>query len=443
MSQNRSDVIIEEVRRDRCTRLAKSTIRGKILLTPNFCTQIKTLSEFDIYHQLRLTYRTDNLGSVTLPYFVAERTIAPLVRRLTNQNDLNGNVASSEFLKNTVIGIDPYVEGMSYSWWFDDLLNSNLTPTLVKQFAQEVRSSEKKATTVKKMEEFKAWKPVYHRKFWIASMLEDPSRMAKLVSDYLDVEQRCGADYFIPPCPPIDDIEEMLLAAFTVNEKAKAIKPIDSVATYFLLTPKALNETNIITKIIDYITENRSKITGFKIKNFDLLPNNYTAFTNYVGLLREIDLIKRSDPERLFFIWESGYQAYPSLVAAFDSVSTSVRGLDKDGAFGRPSEHGFSHWYHPKLKVHLTHHETIHLSELNANTIMDNCPACLEIETEPARIIKDNWNPYTKRHYLLTWNAFIQQIRSFVESLSINLARDEVMEEAVNLRKFKDFIPTY
>ncbi|SMH70465.1 hypothetical protein [Candidatus Nitrosotalea okcheonensis] len=444
MSQNPSEISIKEVERDRCARITKSTIRRKVLETPNFCVQLKSHSDYELFYNLRLNYKTEHLGSITIPYFVAEKTIAPLIRTSEKQLDMNLNPVSNSFLQNTVIGVDPYTEYMKYEWRFKDILESDLTPLLVKQYAREVNTRGKKAITKEQLKDFKLWKTARYRKFWLSSMNDDPSSLVRLIANYFDIEQKCGADYFIPSCPVIDDTDEMLQATITVNDKAKAIKKVDSVATYFLLAFEALSETKIIKGIINYITDNPSKITIIKIKNLDLFqPNNYTAFNNYVGLLREVDLIKRSDPERLFFNLETGYHAYPTLVACSDSISTSVRGLDKDGIFGRPKEHAHSQWFHPKLKVHLTHSETMEMVKLNADTIMDNCPACNEIQTKPNLIIKDNWNPYTKKHYLLTWNSFVSEIRTFIQSHEIEKTRNEIMEDAVNLRKFKDFIPTY
>jgi hypothetical protein len=270
----------------------------------------------------------------------------------------------------------------------------------------------------------------------------DPSKRIRLVSNYLDIEQQCGSDYFIPPCPLIESAE-MLESAIEINIRARAIKRVQSVATYFLLSMSALSDKAIVGRIVAFLTEHPTKITVIKIKNLDFFPpNNHTSFNNYTFLLREIDLLRRSDPERLFFLWEAGYAAYPSLVAAFDSVCTSMRGLDKDGGFGRNREQAFSQWYHPKYKVHYTHTEVLEMAKLNGNLIMDDCPACQEI-TDPSLSIRDNWNPYTKRHYLLSWNSMIEELKSLIRSKNIQRAREEIMELAFDLRKFKEFIPTY
>lgn len=444
MSQESRDIRIVEVERDRCARITESAIRRKPLTTPTFSTYIKTESEFKLFQQLRLTHNTANLGAIVVPYPIAEKTLKPMIEGQTNQTGLfESKPATEQFIKNTVLGVDPFMEYMRMTWRFGDLLNSSLTPVAVKQYLLEVHSRAKQVKTEEEQKSYANWFRAYHLKFWIASMNEDPSKRVKLVSNYLDIEQLCGADYFVPPCPLIESIE-MLHAAIEINKRARAIKRVQSVATYFLLSMSALSDKQIMKELIEFLTEHPTKITIIKIKNLDLfMPSNHTTFNNYVNLLREVDLLRRSDPERLFFIWENGYQAYPTLVAAFDSVCTSIRGLDKDGAFGRNREQGFSQWYHPKYKVHFTHTEVLEMAKLNGNTLMDNCAACQEIVVEPSLIIKDNWNPYTKRHYLLTWNGFIEQVKSLIIDKNIQRAREEIIEEAVDLRKFKEFIPTY
>ena len=107
-------------------------------------------------------------------------------------------------------------------------------------------------------------------------------------------------------------------------------------ATYLLFHKKAIKNEETMKTALDYLRDNKpSKLNIIKFHDLDLhCPVDYKARKSFRNILSDIISIKEDQPDRAFMLLDAGTQYYVAS-QAFDIVSTTLTGMDRDITGGR------------------------------------------------------------------------------------------------------------
>lgn len=435
-----SQLVVKTLNEDRFARSTQITLGEKTILTPNFCTLVKTYEEFNSLMGLSLLSETKYLGSYVIRFFDTLDTIMP---RLQNQGQivLNTNKSIEDFFlkfsKKNIAFIDPSLEYLLYEFYGGKFLRALERMTKGKQLEillQYLKERDAKKQTLE-ASEYEVWKKAFHRKFWY-ELDRNPVKRSKFVGDFLDMETMCESDILIPPVP-IADSEGMLDIAMRINHLAKAIAPrTKQYATYLLFQKSVLCNDALIEKIVNILKADPTQLTIVKIKNLDLwTPGQITQRENYKKLMDAMYETRKKNPAKLYIAFENWYQSFASACYGFDIVSTSMHGFDRDSEFGKNVRGSY---FDPDLMYYLPFDDLRKLVKNNDDHLPCYCSRCKSI-SDLDEIDPDSWNMLRREHYVLTMNEYMRMISQAIEDQNIELTREKLANS--ELSRLKELIP--
>lgn len=432
---------VEEPEWDRCTRNGFLRIGRKRV-------PFHTLAPLIVNNDYDFIPYLDNLKQhpseskharmMTFRIFDVNNTLRPMLQSI-NQTDLEGNLAyefEKELIETAPIIIDPCMEYTWYSHFRKALSTNKDAPIEIRKLASQILAIEKKVeeNELTKSEGFVKEKIVYE-KFWL-DLAKDKKKLSDVVTKILDFQNALHADIGLPPVPLVYS-PELLKITEQINKIAQAIWVGENCATYIVLAPQWLKSEGLVKILIDYLKTVESKFVVLKIKNLELDKVSYVYQRRmFKKILEEINGIKQNNEEKVFMLLEAGYQLYPAIAGGFDFVSTSLRGLDKDGGGFSTDSEGRGGFFHPKNLVVLPWRD---VRVMFANGGLNcGCEICRGITDIPD---KDEWNILRRRHYMLAVSRMFEDINKYVIDKRIELALQKLsLSELSNFKRMLPFI---
>ena len=269
-------------------------------------------------------------------------------------------------------------------------------------------------------------------------MISDSTESNSMILTDFENAKLFGANMYLTRVPLITSTESFDQWQH-FDTLGKKLWPDGLVTTYLPCGKDILYDTNLLNKLINFITEDTTPVTIIKIKELNLVdPDKYQELQNYEMLLKHITGIKLSQSHRSFILLEGGYQTYPSAVSGFDVVSTSLRGTDADSVrYGKPQEGGFGKYLHPKMLINLRYS---HIVDASIDGTLDcNCEYCNGVKLDA--ITKDFWNTLRRQHALVTWNNLLSDLNNMIQHNNVEDATEKVLENS-RLKILKDVVQT-
>lgn len=443
-----SKLIVSQTDRDRFARATTTVLEGKQILTPNFSPLIQTPKEFDIYLKTILSKENnEHLGTLVMRIFDASNILLPYIN-FKNQNGIDGKLAYGpykEFFENTICLIDPATEYMTFEFHSEDLVQFVNKVRLPQQFITYLQQKEftRKHSSSKAYE---TWKNREYKKFWYDL---DQRRLNDLITGYFDLESKFETKILIPPMVVVDN-ERLLNIAIGINDMGKALAVNrGECATYFLLSKSTLRDATIIEKIIEYIRKDSSTLTIFKFKNLTLWETGCLMERDtFRDLMKEISDIKKDHPKRIFMLLEGSYHCFPAASYGFDIVSSSLRLLDIDSAYGTNA--GYGGYFNEDNLWNVKFSALPEIILNNDGHLPCPCHVCKNITYDEVekKILYDNkevlpgdWNYKRRDHNLFVMNDLMKIINRAIKERQIELVRERIKNS--ELGNLKTLIPQH
>ncbi len=332
--------------------------------------------------------------------------------------------------------IDSYTE-YPYYQFNSTLEKMNQSPAIPDSYQELVTELlDFKEKTIDK-KEILAWKQNRYVKYWL-DVKSDPAKRTNLANDFMNSESSRGASIGFPSGPII--INKFAYDLFEVtkemNRICKAIWKDGECPTSIVMEPECVSNSDFMESVLDWVQKEKSH-TIFKIKNNDLTKRTQTDRDRYRYFQEEIARIKREE-NKIFMLLEAGPQAYPSAVLGFDVISTSLKAYDLDSQFGKSVYEGKGSWYDPQfLKLH--NFGEVEQIFKNFGKLPCPCEPCKQITSLEA-ITRDFWNVARRKHYILTMNRFMEEIRQKIRERHIEQTREKLLTSEMCI--LKTLIPT-
>lgn len=368
----------------------------------------------------------------------AEATIKPFLQSVNQTILVDGKLAlpfEKDLIESTPIIIDPCTEYTWYEHFRETLSKHKDLPREIRNLASKLLKiqSDVKAGKISKQLGNEQEKIIYE-KFWL-DLAKDPKGLVDVVTKMLGLQHALGADIGLPPVPAVYS-PELLKVTEKINNIAQAIWVGENCATYVILTPQWMKSEGLIDLLINYLKSVDSKFIVLKIKNLELDKVSYVYQRKmFKKILEAINGIKQNKEDKVFMLLEAGYQMYPAIAGGFDFVSTSLRGLDKDGGgFGDPDNEGRGGFFDP---IHLVILPWRDVSKMLKNGRLScSCEVCRGVTSIPN---KKEWNKIRRMHYMLAVSRLFQDINKFVTDQKMELAIEKLSKSA--LSNFKTMLP--
>lgn len=447
-----SKLKVDQIKRDRFARSTKTTLEGRNILTPNFSPLIQSPNELDMYlGKMLSTEGNQHLGTFVMRIFDANKMLLPLINAKNQKrvDDQTKPIQSpyEDALEKTIRLIEPATEYLDFEFHFDKFIK------LAEQvhFPQQVMSYLHKKDRRKKVSsstDYKRWKGQAHRDFWY-SLDRERRRLNDLITEYFDLEARFETKILIPPVPFVDN-DGVFDIATRVNDMGKALA-VDrgECATYFLLSKSILRNATILGKIIDYIAHDQTTLTILKFKNLTLWDSgSYAERQAFRDLNEAIAEIKRNNTERLFMLLEGGMQCFPSASYGFDLVSSSLRLLDIDSAYGENA--GFGGYFNEDRLWNAKFIELPEIMSNNNGSLPCPCNFCRnitydsvkeEIQYDGRKVKPEEWNANRREHNLFAMNDLMRIVSRAIDEKQIELVRERISNSEISV--LKNLIPQH
>ena len=433
-------LVVKEVDKDRFARATEITLSEKAISTPNFCTLVKNDREFSSLQRLSLLAGVEYLGSYVIRLFDTSDTIIPKLRS-QEQMVLPYNKSIEElfinFNRKNIVFIDPSLEYLLYEFYarkFPKVLRKIREGTQLQLLLDylEERDNRKETTDPS---EYQLWKRAFHRKFW-HTLDRDHLKRNEFIGDFLDLENMCGADVYIPPVPIVDS-EGMLDIAMRINRLTRAIAPrTKPCATYLLIQKGVLRNDSLVKKIIAVLEADQSQLTIIKIKNLDLWNSGQVVQKeSYKKLMDTMLEIRRENPDKIYVAFENWYQCFISACYGFDIVSSTMHGFDRDSEYGTNT---YGSWFDPDLMYYVPFDALKKIVKNTDNRLPCHCSACKQISSLES-VERDVWYIRRREHYVITMNEYMKMIRRAIRDRNIELAREKIINSDIS--GLKNLIP--
>lgn len=430
---------IEEAKWDRCTRNGFLRVGTKRVLLHTLSPLI-TNSDFIPYFDNLKQHPSESKHArmMTFKIFELDKTLKPLLQSI-NQTTLEGGHAfafEKDIVETTPILIDPCMEYTWYSPFRKKLSTNKDIPIEIRRLALKILAIDKK------MKEGDLTKPegyakskIEYEKFWL-DLAKDKKKLSEVVTKILGLQNSLQADIGLPPVPAVYS-RELLDVTIQINKIAQAIWVGENCATYVVLTPQWLKSEELVDLLINYLKSVESKFIVLKIKNLELDKVTFVYQRQmFKKIMEAINSIKHKDEEKAFMLLEAGYQMYPAIAGGFDFVSTSLKGLDKDGGGFSPDANGFGGFFSPKHLVVLPWRD-VKIMFANGG-LKCSCEVCRSITSIPS---KKDWNKLRRMHYMLAVSRMLEDINKFVVDQRMELAIEKLsLSELSNFKRMLPFI---
>ena len=447
-----SKLKVSQINRDRFARATKTSLEGKEILTPSFSPLIQSSKELDIYLS-RMLSPEDNqhLGTFVMRIFDASNVLLPWVN-IKNQKGLDGEAKPvlslyRDFFEKTVALIDPATEYLDFEFHFDKfirLADKVHFPQQVMAYLHLKDGRRKNSSST----DYKKWKGQEHKKFWY-NLERERRRLNDLITEYFDLEAKFETKILVPPMPLVDN-EGLLDIAIRINDMSKALAVNrGECATYFLLSKSTLRDKKILEKIVEYLKRDPATLSIFKFKNLTLWETGvFTEREAFRDLMEELSEIKKEKPEKLFMLLEGSLQCFPSASYGFDLVSSSLRLLDIDSAYGQNSGYG-GYFYEDKL-WNAKYTDIPEIMSNNHGSLPCPCHICRnitydsvkdELQYNGKKIAQEEWNDYRREHNLFVMNSLMKMINRAIKEKQIEFVRQKIKDSEIS--NLKTLIPQH
>jgi len=410
-------ISVQEVDRDRYSRVALLNMGEKKLKFPNFFPRIKNAEELDSFIHINTLFPQDHIGAYNVRLSDQPNEVfsnKAILNQMTIDMEHYAHDSIRSFYDKTIMMIDPVPEYLFYEGGEENnkLCKQIKFLSLRKRKLDVVlKYLENRIYMKNKMpyEKFGGWKNSEYKKFWY-KLDRNQEEMSKFIGETHDIEIGYDSDVLMPFVPIILN-EGMLDISTRINKISNAIAVRDS-ATYLILNISTLKNDLIMKKLINFLENDPTKITIIKIKYMDLYKSGYMVQReNYRELMKTMSNITEDEKEKFYVLLDGGIQCFPSAAVGFDMVSTSMTGLDGDGAFGTTP---YGRWFYPKRLWSIPHKKAIDMFEKNKGSPPCPCPACAEIAQIGPRNVKSNkWNDLRREHYLHSMDYLIRMVHIF------------------------------
>lgn len=446
---------VSQIDRDRFARATKSTLEGKEILTPNFSPLVQSQNELDIYmNRILAQQNNQHLGTFVMRIFDANKLLLPLIniKNATNQRRLDGKTKPvpnvyKDFFEKTIPLIEPGTDYLDFEFHFEKFVKLAETVRFPRQVMAylHLKNAKKKNCSQKA---YNKWKEPAHRKFWY-DLDRESRRLNDLITEYFDLEAKFETKTLVPPVPFVEN-EGMLDIAIRVNDMGKALA-VDrgECATYFLLSKSTLREKTILEKIVEYMERDQTILTMLKFKNLSLWNSEcFDEREAFRDLMEAVAEIKRSKPERLFMLLEGGFQCFPAASYAFDIVSSSLRLLDMDSAYGENKGYG-GYFYEEKL-LNAKYANIPEIMSNNDGSLPCPCSVCRgitydnvekELKYNGKKILVEEWSDLRREHNLFVMNDLMEVISRAIKEKQIELVRQKLTDSEIS--NLKTLIPQH
>jgi hypothetical protein len=428
-------------------------LEDKQILTPNFSPLIQNSMELDIYLRRMLsTENNEHLGTFVMRIFDASRLLLPWIN-MKNLKPLDSDTKPTptfykQFLDKTIPLIDPATEYLDFEFHFDDFDNLASKVRFPQQVMTYLNAKERRRKH-SQPENYKRWKTHAHKQFWY-DLDRERRRLNDLITNYFDVESKFETKILVPPMPFIEN-EGLLDIAVRINNMGKALA-VDrgECATYFLLSKSTLRNPTILTKITDYLQNDTSTLTILKFKNLKLWESGTNVERDAFRDLNQVmSDIKKEKSKRLFMLLEGGYQCFPSASYGFDIVSSSLRLLDVDSAFGTNA--GYGGYFVEDNLWNARYDDLPEIMKNNEGYLPCPCNVCTrisydyednELKYDGGKIAPEEWNNYRREHNLFAMNSLMKIINRAIREKQIELVRERI-KNSTELSNLKTLIPQH
>lgn len=342
-----NSIIIEERVWDRNYSTETVTLNGKTLLCPNISPLVKTIrpDEVDLLYRTKWMYALEHVQSFVVRLFDAPKIYFSKID--------NRNHALEQFLErprqdpfgaflNDVVSIpDVGFEFLYYNKNRKKIhkfasQHEDLSPIV--EYLDRLDTHEANSNT---SQQFARINKPLHERFWqeLFERSEAKKREA-MIGRILDYERKYF-DYDNPPTNFIDSLESFEYAK-RINETSQAIAYSNEreCATSFQFHSNILSDEEIVSKLVEYLEADKTKLTILKFKNLDLRANvDYTMRSNFKRILATISDIKIDNKNKAYMLLEAGNQ-YAVCLPVFEIVSRAFSMIDSDVTFGRNNGRG-------------------------------------------------------------------------------------------------------
>jgi hypothetical protein len=443
---------VSQIDRDRFARATKTSLEGKEILTPNFSPLIQSSNELDIYlSRILSTENNQHLGTFVMRIFDANKILLPLIK-IKNQKRLDGETKPvlslyGDFFEKTISLIDPATEYLDFEFHFDKfikLADKVHFPRQVMAYLHLKNRRKKNCSST----DYKKWKGQKHRQFWY-DIDRERRRLNDLITEYFDLEATFETKILIPPMPLVDN-EGLLDITIRINDMSKALA-VDrgECATYFLFSKSTLRDKKMLEKIVEYMKHDPATLTIFKFKNLTLWTSGiFTEREAFRDLMKDISEIKKDKPEKLFMLLEGSFQCFPSASYGFDLVSSSLRLLDIDSAYGENAGYG-GYFYEEKL-WNAKYTDIPEIMSNNDGNLPCPCHICRsitydsvkrELQYNGKKLTPEEWNSYRREHNLYVMNSLMKMINRAIKEKQIELVRQKIKDSEIS--NLKTLIPQH
>ena len=164
--------------------------------------------------------------------------------------------------------------------------------------------------------------------------------------------------------------------------------------------------------------------------------------------MMEISEIKKDKPKKLFMLLEGSFQCFASASYGFDLVSSSLRLLDIDSAYGENAGYG-GYFYEDKL-WNAKYTDIPEIMSNNDGHLPCPCHICRsitydsvkkELQYNRKKLTKEEWNSYRREHNLYVMNSLMKMISRAIEEKQIELVRQRIKESEIS--NLKTLIPRH
>jgi hypothetical protein len=444
---------VSQIDRDRFAR-ATNTKLGEIqILTPNFSPLIQNSMELDIYLKRMLaTESNEHLGTYVMRIFDAAKLLLPLIS-MKNVKPLDAAIKPApiihkQFLDRTIALIDPATEYLDFEFHFEDFADLASKVRFPQQVMAYLNTKERRRKN-SHGSDYKKWKGQAHKQFWY-DLDRERRRLNDFITDYFDTESRFETKILVPPMPFVEN-ESLLDIAVRINNMGKALA-VDrgECATYFLLSKSILRNPTVLSKITEYLQNDNSTLTLFKFKNLKLWESGTNVERDAFRDLNQVmSDIKKENPKKLFMLLEGSYQCFPSASYGFDIVSSSLRLMDVDGAFG--TNFGYGGYFVEDNLFNARYEDLPEIMKNNDGYLPCPCDVCRritydekdhELKCDDKKIMKEEWSSYRREHNLFAMNSLMKLINRAIQEKQIELVRERI-KNSTELSNLKTLIPQH
>jgi hypothetical protein len=328
-----------------------------------------------------------------------------------------------------LILIDPSLEYLVYEVHLSRFNGSRLIPAKIREYAQLCENKKKSLPS----DEYSKWKAAYHKLFW-NEVYDDPKSRIQLVAETLDLELRSSDKVTLAPAPIINS-PTTLTIAIKMNELTRELsraKAAES-STYLTIHKSTLADDRLMDDIIAYIEKDEARLTILKFKQLDLTESARIGEREaYREFLLQLALIRQRNPSRGFMLLEGENQTFASATVAFDLVSTSYTGQDKDSTFGGISP-PFGKWYDPKEMIQRDYSQVQRMFRGNG-ILPHGCPICRGV-IDLSSTTPDRWYVDRRVHYCYCMQEFMGIIARAIDERNVELAREKIVNSSISVLK--------